>query len=238
MAALSKLPDEALQSLLDKFAEISAAAAANPGTGPKQHDEHRRWQLLSAALKEGRPGASASVRGELNAWVSGPSSPFNPHGAKAIPSPMLTRGRRLLIAGLGLWTVFVFYRTSSSHTLAGIYLQQWDEGDLISNWLVPPAIALGLYLIARWVAGGGGGLRIGGRFVTFKRPSSLRPSERMLHLIVYPLLLVPLGIYLVVTGMADESLGRMLLGGLVGSSPFWVLLRLREASPNNVPARR
>jgi len=63
------------------------------------------------------------------------------------------------------------------------------------------------------------------RKIKFKPFSSMKLSERIAHFVLYPLILVPLGIWLMTEG-------SIWLGLFVAVSPFFILIELFEIDKN------
>jgi hypothetical protein len=226
-AALAKLPDEALQSLVDDFARISASVAADARATPEMRAEHLKWRMLSAALRGNRADASAGVRAELRAWLATQRSPASPRWRSS--SARTRHHVRLMLAGFIGWTLWVLYRSVGSHTVAGIDLYRWSPDDLLSNLVGPPFAVLAACLLIGWAKSSRDGLSIGRKIVSLKRPSELSPHARALHLVLYPLVLVPLGLFIILQGVSQSALSKLVVGSLVCSSPFWILLRVRDS---------
>ncbi len=61
-----------------------------------------------------------------------------------------------------------------------------------------------------------------------KKPAELTGLERAMHLGLYPLILVPVGLYIAYTGIAEPKLLNLLIGLFLLTSPFLILLTTRS----------
>lgn len=225
---LDKLPDEALQQVLDDLESVSRSAAdGEPPSSPAKAD-NIRWQALSSALRVGGPDASAEVRAEVERWIlTQELDDARGDRSKAMPV-RFGRAGRIWMASLALWSVYVAFRTFGNHQIAGIDLFAWDKDELLSNWLGLPSIATALYLVGQWALGRSAGLQIAGWTIALKRPSELPLMERIM-LVVAPILLVPVGAYLLFKGISDQDIEATLVGVFLASLPIWQAAKIQRA---------
>lgn len=221
-SAVDKLPDEALLELLEYFADVSGRMSADPAAPPIVAVEHLRWRALAAEIRAGDNGAVERARAELRNWPPADSGSEMPGNKKR--KLQLGRKARIALVPFVIWSCFVVYRSSNYHELAGISLPEWDDEDFISNLLLPPAALAAAAFAVKWAIGG----EALGKFkpaIGFKKLSDLRHEERYLHIFIYPLILVPLGLYVTINGFDREQFWDVIAGVMLTTSPFWILLR-------------
>lgn len=221
-SAVDKLPDEALLELLEHFAEVSGRVSTDPAAPPIFAVEHLRWRALAAEIRAGDDGAVERARAELRNWPPADNSSEIPETKKR--KLQLGRKARVALVAFVIWSCFVVYRSSDYHELAGISLPEWDDEDFINNLLIPPGALAAAAFAIKWAISG----KAMGKFkinVGFKKLSDLRHEERYAHIFLYPLILVPLGLYVTINGFNREQFWDVIAGVMLTTSPFWILLR-------------